>query len=340
MRFSSAGFFKGLIAALVLVGIVYGGGRYLGFFKPEDANDPAVLSRRAVEALEAVKSRKPGDRRPASYDAVLAPLDALLSQARAMLASPDYNPATGIGALRALVTPVIEVAGLAERQARTETGPLAKEYRFNDQKGEACQYLANALWLRANAAMRPGGSRSDGTLSLPQADLNEMKRVLDQGLEAAPGNRELWYIRAVVYRAEGLFTAAARDLERCIELSPDYAAAWNTLGLVRISLKQFEQAETALERAKTLVQDEAKRMNYSDPGEEYTAIIFNLATFHDNLAVFYTRENRIEPTVESQRLLERHAGEAKTYYNEYLGRVPSGGEEARSARQRLDALSQ
>lgn len=337
MRFSSSGFVKGVVAAIVLAGVIYGV-RHFGFFASEDANDPAVLSRRAMEALEAVKNRRPGDRRPASYDAVLAPLDALLAQARTMLSAPDFNPATDLPALRARVAPVMDIAGLADRQAQTETGPLASRLRFNDQKGEAAQYLAAALWKKANAEAQAGGYAADESARIPLADLNEIKRVLDVGLGAAPGNRELWYIRAVINRAEGLFTAAARDLERSIEISPGYAAAWNMLGLVRISLWQFDEAEAALEKARTLALDTAKRLNYADPGDEYTAIIFNLASFHDNLALFHARENRTNPTLESQRRLERHASEARRYYTEYLARIPPNSEEARFARQRLEAL--
>lgn len=338
MRFTSAGFAKGALLSVFVVVLAYGGLRAFGRAgTPRAAGDPAELAKEALDNLDKVRQRQPGDRRPASYDSVMAPLDKMLAQAKALLESGSYDPAGDFDKIRLLTVPVIDVAAQASAQARTETGPLAKEYRFNDQKGEACQYLANAMWERINARLsRQTGPMGEQT-QYPVGDMNELKRVLDVGIDATKDNRALYYIRGVVYRAEGLFAASARDLARAVAIDPEYAAAWNVLGLVRISLKEFEKAEEALERAKALTLAEAKNFN-QEPGPEYVSIIYNLASFHDNLASFYNRDNRVTPTVEAQRLLTRHAGEARKYYEEFLLREPADSADARAAMARLNAL--
>lgn len=339
MRFSSSGLIKGAVIALFVGILAYGGLRALGhnLVRPS-VDDPVQLAREAAENLEKVRKRQPGERRPASYDSVMAPLDKLLRQTKDLIESPEFDPLRDFDKVRSYTSPVIDIATQAAAQARTETGPLVKEYRFNDQKGEACQYLANAMWERMLARMpRETNGFADESPSFPVGDMNELKRVLETGLAATQENRALFYIRGVVYRAEGLFPQAARDLERAVTIDPEFAAAWNVLGLVRISLKEFPMAEEALERAKALTLDEAKRLN-AEPGAEYISVIYNLATFHDNLAAYYTRENRINPTMESQRLSARHATEARKYYGEFLAREPAGSPDAKTALTRMNSL--
>lgn len=337
MKFSSSGFVKGA-AITVLVGVLLISFIFRsGMFASGPADDPASLAKAATDALEAVRRRQPGERRPASYDAVLAPLDKLLAKARDTLGGTAYDPVADFETVRSLVNPVIDIASQADRQARGETGPLTKEYRFNDQKGEACQYLATAIWERLNARRFASTNPLAEPQPFPSHEIDDLMRILSAGIEAAPQNRDLWYIRGVVNRAEGMFAPAARDLERAISLDGEYAAAWNTLGLVRISLKEFDRAEEALERAKILALEYAERIN-APPGEEYVSIIYNLGSFHENLAIHYSRENRLSPTVETRRLLERHAEAAKRYIEDFLALVPSDSGDAKSARSRLNAL--
>ncbi|MCC8181241.1 MAG: hypothetical protein LIP23_10080, partial [Planctomycetes bacterium] len=139
-RFSSSGFLKGLILALILVSIGVYAFKRTGWLGGE-TDSPATLAGQALDALEAVKRRQPTDRRPASYDKVLAPLDIMLRQAKTIFESDHFNPATDVERIRAYALPVIDIATQADRQARPATGPMAKEYRFNDQKGEAAFYL-------------------------------------------------------------------------------------------------------------------------------------------------------------------------------------------------------
>lgn len=334
MRFSGFGLIKGIVISLVICLAIYGGMRAFGYV---DVDDPAALSRQAYEALDAVRKRQPSDRRPASYDDILRTLDQMLHIARGIVEGENFNPNTDYEKLRSYAVPVIEIAGLADAQARTETGFLTKEYRFNDQRGEAIQYLASAMWERINARRPIARSPLDTAPPLPAGEMNELRRLLDSGLEVAPQNRELWYIRGVINRAEGLFAPAARDLERAVEIDSNYATAWNTLGLVRISLREFDEAERALERAKVLALDEAARMNTLS-GAEYVSIIYNLAMFHEGLASFYIRENRVSPTGETQRFMTRHVIEARKYLQEFISLEPSGSPDAAAALIKLNAL--
>lgn len=329
---------KGLIIGVLFAIVLALVARHFGLVRAQpEPGTPVELARQAMAALDAVKKRQPGERRPASYDAVMKPFDQLLEQAKTLLSSESYHPENDTDKVRALVAPVLDIAPLAVRQARSETGPLVKEYRFNDQIGEACQYLASSLWRYAEARRAASTGRSGETPPPPQATMNELRQVLDKGLEADPNNRDLWYLNALVHREEGLFPAARSDLERAINIDPEYAEGYNTLGLVLISLKEFDKAEEAYLKARELVLAQAKEQGL-EPGPEYAAILYNLASFHDNLATFYNRENRINPSTENRRLLTHHVAEADKYWREFLTREPPESQDARAARARLQAL--
>lgn len=319
------------VTALWSFGIIGGG---------PDPDDPAELVRAANGSLEAVRHRSADDRRPASFDAVLQPLDRLLAKSRDLIRSDAYDPVANYDELRSLANPVITIADEADTLARNETGMWTKDYRFTAQKAEACQYLANALWEKINRELPAADSfTGDGTVQYPVAEMQELRRILDAGVLADPENTELLYARGILNRAEGLFAPAARDLEEAVQFKADFAGAWNTLGLVRIALKEFDRAEEALERARAIALAEAEKLGL-EPGAEHIAILYNLAMFHDNLAAFYSRENRMTPTVEYQRLLARHAEEAGKYWREFLQREPADSPDAENARARLQVLGQ
>ncbi|MDR1612837.1 MAG: tetratricopeptide repeat protein [Planctomycetota bacterium] len=338
MKFTAPGFVGTLIVAVFSGLLVLAGAyRFFGLGGTQREDDPEALAKRANNALEAVRNRTPGERRPASYDAVLHPLDRLLQLAREKIHSLDYDPIADFDEIFAAANPVIAVAAAANAQAQTETGPLAKEYRFKSQKAEAAQYLAAALWNRTVA--RRGVSADFGKTGepYPSADIERTLSVIKEGLDADPENRALWFLRGSVHRAAGLFAAAARDLERTLEFDPRDPEAHNALGLVYIDLKQFDKAEEHLEKARAGALAIAGESG-ANPGADYTAIIFNLGRFHEGLAAFYARENRLAPGVENARLMQKHSGEARKRLGEFLGREPSGSPDASLARRLLDGL--
>ncbi len=339
MSFDMAKFLRMLFLVFV-VGLLVLGGAYtfLDFGKPQLETDPVTLAEQARAALEAVKVRQPTDRRPASYDSIMTPLDRMLALARQSTQDINYDPVNDFEKIRQLTDPVIAIATEAQTQAETETGPLAKEYRFSQQKAEACQYLASAMWSRMEAK-RSLNARSmfDDPDLYPEAEISAVLAVINQGLDADPTNKELWYMRGIVNRANGLFAAAVKDLERSVEIDPNNAGAWNVLGLVNISLRQFDKAEDSLERSKNILLAR-ERADGIKPGAEYTSVIFNLARFHEGLAAFYNRENRIDPSPENQRLAGRHMGEARKYFEEFLTREPPDSQDAATARRLMDGL--
>lgn len=342
MPFKLSKFLTTLVVTLLAGSILIAGLRAFGIVGPlglfgSDDDDVATLVKQATDALEAVRRRQPGERRPASYDAVLAPLDRLLAQTKRLLESESFDPVADFEKVRSLALPVIDLATQADQQAKRETGFLSKDYRFNDQKGEAIQYLASTMWERINRRMPQSTGYFSDAPAYPPGEMSELRRWLDQGIEAASDNPDLYYIRGVLNRAEGLFGPAARDLERAVEYNKEYIAAWNTLGLVYINLKNFEKAEESLERARALSLEQARRLNVR-PGEEHTAILYNLATFHEGLAAFYTRENRITPTVESQTLMAKHTTAARRYLEEFLEYEPPESPDARAATAKLQGL--
>ncbi len=326
-----------LVAGLCLVAAL----RALGIhpFLKTTLDAPAALIKEANDALVAVKARQPGERRPASYDAVLAPIDKLLALAKKTLEEGYADPEKTYTQVRALANPIIDVAGRADQQARSETAFLTKDYRFHSQKAEACQYLANALWQAMQTRKPQSTSEFFGsdTPKYRAEDLNEIHRILTMGIEADQDNRDLWYIRGVVNRAEGLFAPAAKSLERAIEIDNQYAPAWNTLGLVRISLREFDKAEEALERGRALALAKAEEMGQK-PGAEYTAALYNLATFHEGLASYYNRDNLVNASRESQRLASKHADSARQYFQEFLKLEPADSADYRAAQAKMQNL--
>ena len=336
MPFSSR-FLRALFVTLFLgIPILAGVYRFLGAGGFAPPPDPAALARQAELAFDAVKRRRPDDRRPASYDAVLAPLDGLLELARNTVHSPDYDPVNDYDKVAAAANPVVTIAAAAHDQAQTETGPLKKAYRFNAQKAEACMYIASAMWSRMTAR-GAGGERRMDAASYPEAEMNAVRQTLDAGIEADPGNRRLWYMRGAVNRAGGMFAAAAKDLEQALALDADDAEAWNALGLVYIDLKQFDRAEETLERAKAVAVQAAEAAG-TKPGEAYTTIIFNLARYHEGLAAFYARENRLGPSPENLRLRQSHSARARAYLEEFIGREDPDSPDSRLAGRLLEGL--
>lgn len=338
MTFNTAKFLRSLFVVLLLgILIMAGVHRFTDWGKSTAVENPADLVVQAREALEAVKRRQPGDRRPASYDAVMAPLDKLLSQANRLVYNVDFDPVGDYQKLYELTNPVIEIATDAHRQAQTETGPLAKEFRFNQQKAEAIQYLVSGMYDRMVTRHRQTSSAFDGGEPYPASETTAILSLLDTGLDANPDSAVLYYQRGVLEKDTGLFAAAARDIERSLEIDPENVEALNTLHLVHVNLKQFDKAEEALEKARALITSKAKADGVK-PGEEYTTIVFNLARFHEGLAAFYARENRMTPTAESNRLATRHSAEARKYFLEFLEREPPESEDARLARRLIEGL--
>ncbi|MDR2390132.1 MAG: hypothetical protein LBE84_00405 [Planctomycetota bacterium] len=343
MALTSGGFRRGLLVSLVLC-LVLGGVLYRLFAQSAGRDGPIELAKRAREALEAVKKRDltPSStlRVVATYDAILAPLDRLLGLARQLAEEEERNPAADYDHVRALVQPVIDIAPLAHAQSQMETGNFRKDFRFMEQKGEACQLLAGALWNRLEAEHRQSAAGQRGERFVPEpANTERLYAILRDGLEADPGNKDLWYLRALVGRSNGVFGRAESDLRRALNLDGQFVPAWNDLGLTLIHLGRFEEAGEAFTNARNQAAAAAKTAG-RPVGSDYAAALLNLADFHLNLADYYRREIGVDPgNRDNQDRLKLHMAGAAEATKELLDAMPSDSPEAAEARRQQSRIT-
>jgi tetratricopeptide (TPR) repeat protein len=295
------------------------------------------LVKRAETALAAVRGRDlKAKLRHAKYDEILRPLDDMLRIARKIQSSDSYDPLDDYDRIAAYCEPVIRIAVEADEHSVSESSALSRRYRFMEQKGEACQYLATALWNRFEAVHdRAGNVSFDRNGFVPSGDESEkLYSLVDDGLAADPANRELRYLRGILNRANGLFAAAEKDLKKAIELDPEFGAAWNVLGLVMIRLHDFDQSEKAFARAVEILARQAKRAGVS-PGAEYATALLNLARVHGALLAHYERLERIEPSVKSRAEALRHRRDMENALQTIVNTTAAGTPEYDKAREML-----
>ncbi len=339
MTVTPSGFGRGLIIAFV-ASIAVGGYlyRYLGLGNKTrlQAPTPASLVQQAQDALQAVKDRKlDSTLRPAKYDGILLPLDALLKIAKTRLEAADYDPVRDYRPIAECTAPVREIAQDAHQQSQLETSFLKKDYRFLEQKGDAARFQAAALWNKLEAEQAQKQSvhlNGPPPAFVPSVkDSEELYSLLSGGITAAPENKFLWYLRSVVRRANGAYAEAERDLRRALDLDGDFVAAWNDLGLLRINLRQFDQAEQDFTKAKDKA-EEAARFAKVRPGDDYFAALLNLANLHQALAAYYARAGRMDASEENRAALARHVRGTREAAAAILAAAPEGSPYAREAR--------
>ncbi|WP_440996222.1 tetratricopeptide repeat protein [Arhodomonas sp. SL1] len=87
--------------------------------------------------------------------------------------------------------------------------------------------------------------------------VDEGLAVLDEALEAFPGDTDLLYARAMTRIQADRVEAATRDLEGIIEQEPDNATALNALGYTLADRgEELDRAQTLIERAYRLAPDD------------------------------------------------------------------------------------
>lgn len=332
---------RGLALAVLLsvvpLGLAY---RYFGLGSGAGQESAASLAKQAEESLAAVKQRDlKATLRPAKYDGILEPLDRMLRIVKDLLLDPSFNPVRDYEKVRSYCEPVMRIALEAHNQAQRETSFLRKDYRFMQQRGDACQYLATTMWNRLEAihSESPADGNGDDVFRPTLADSEKLYAVIDAGLEADPENRHLWYLRGVLGKANGTFAAAEEDLRKAILLDSGYAAAWNVLGLVMIRLQKFGEAEKAFGAATEKAREAAERAG-TPPDAEYFAALGNLARFHEALIVHYERAERIAPSSENKEELLRHRSGAEAALRDILSATPAGSPEHQDAQKRLSDL--
>ncbi|MDR1536276.1 MAG: hypothetical protein LBU64_14510 [Planctomycetota bacterium] len=334
---------RGFLVALFLCAAAAGIGYRLLVPAGGGGDGAEELAKQARDALEAVKNRdltpSPSLRVTATYDAILAPLDRLLRLAENILEGETAEPVADYERIRSLAEPVIEISLLAREQSRRETGAFRKDYRFMEQRGEACRLLATALWNRLEALHGNSAGR-DGSRFVPgAADSEKLYALVKDGLDSDPANKSLWYLRSLVERANGVFGRAEGDLRKALSLDSRYVAAWNDLGLVLIRLGRFEEAGEAFAQAKDRAA-EAARLAGRPVGADYAAALLNLAEFHLDLADSFRREIATDPANrDNQDRLGRHLTGAAEAVRELLANMPAESPEAIEGRKLLSRIT-
>ncbi|MDR3077640.1 MAG: hypothetical protein LBV15_02625, partial [Planctomycetota bacterium] len=275
----------------------------------------------------------------ATYDSILAPLDRMLRRLRNLAEGDERDPLGDYDRTRAYAEPIMEIAQAAYEQSQREREGLRKNYRFLEQKGEACQRLAAALWNRLEALYRSRAAPdSDGFVPAP-ADSERLEAVIGDGLDAAPANRELWRLHARLAKANGIFGRAESDLRKALGLDSQYGEAWNDLGLVLIHLRRFDEAGEAFVKAKELAAGAAKLAG-RPPGADYAAALLNLADLHVNLAEHYRYEAGASPgDRDIQDQLRTHMAGAAEAVRELLDKLPPDSPEAREGQKMLSRIT-
>ncbi|MDR1534604.1 MAG: hypothetical protein LBU64_05830 [Planctomycetota bacterium] len=342
MKATMSGVKIGLVLA-VLFSVVAFGALYRHFLRPGERRESAgELAGRAERALEDVRRRDlKATLRPARYDSVLAPLDEMLRLARRIGDAESYDPVADYPRIAAYCEPVMRIALEAHRQARRETSFLRRNFRFMRQRGDACQYLAAGLWNRLDALSRrsPGSRFAEGGFQPSPADSEALFAVIDAGLEADSENKQLWYMRGTLNRANGVFAGAERDLRKALDLDADYAAAWNVLGLVMINLREFKRAEEAFAAAAEKSSRGAEAAGVP-PGPEHTAALFNLARLHEGLLSHYSRLEPTDPDPENKREMSRHREGMESALRALIAATADGTPERGEAQKMLSGANQ
>lgn len=114
-----------------------------------------------------------------------------------------------------------------------------------------------------SSVLHPNFAEADVNLSLMLAQAGELNTAgdhLDRAIELQGGGRTAeasHYLRAKVWAAQNKTENAIGELEKVVELRPDYAEAWSDLGGMRRLALDRDGARQALETAVALNPDDA-----------------------------------------------------------------------------------
>ena len=87
-------------------------------------------------------------------------------------------------------------------------------------------------------------------LQLRQNDVSSAERTLQEGLARVPGSGKLLWGQGVVSVLEGRTAQAAERLEQAVDLLPEWAGSYSTLGVFYYQTGQIEKAKEVLSRFK------------------------------------------------------------------------------------------
>lgn len=112
--------------------------------------------------------------------------------------------------------------------------------------------------IAAKAPWRPEPHCGLGVTLRHMGRLEEADAALRKGVEANPRYYEAWYNLAQLSLARQDWSGALEQLDQCLELAPDEPQLWTQLGMAAIELDLPDRARAALGRARALAPDSAE----------------------------------------------------------------------------------
>lgn len=125
-----------------------------------------------------------------------------------------------------------------------------------------------------------------------QAGINDnptrQRELYLQLVQAYPQARRAHYALGLYYYTQREFSAAAKELEKATQVSPDYAPAYNNLGYAYSRLGKYAEAEQAFKRYTELIPDEP------NPQDSLGELLMKMGRFDESIAA-YKRALAVDP---------------------------------------------
>jgi len=203
---------------------------------------------------------------------------------------------------------------------KTGVAPVPqREYSFSLREAEACRFLAAsklALLQLQMAAQKAGSPKNADAVVADAASTAFIRQQIETGLAANPRDRylypELYHLLGQLEILAGNYASAVNALEKAVELQPDFAEAYNDLGIAYSNPFFLKAANGGAYQQKAISAFEKALLVSADKP---------LASAHYNLGMFFaqTEEGQKIPTkqrTDAIRHLEAFLQESSTVAND------------------------
>ncbi len=281
----------------------------------QKAVDFALAGRAGEQALSAARAWRqafPNQREPAEYTAqiliALGRHDEVAEPVRAMLRlSPTAAlPGLMFGLNRSLQR-------ISDRQVAAEVvDEITQPWREGRQSMPSAWLASAEAWMQAGQAAKAQAALNQAIaldpsqpgIGLIAAELMttqpDAEALVQRQLREHPSDLvRLAYARKLV--ALGRLNEGGEQLEAVVQRQPDNAAAWLTLGAVRLEMRQFEAAEQALQRLLALPPLQQTDSSTATPGidlETAWLLMAQIKEAQQRYAEADTWLQRADPTAE------------------------------------------
>lgn len=153
-----------------------------------------------------------------------------------------------------------------------------------------------------------------GQLRKKRGDRAGAVKDFNAAIAMGESTAEIHFVRAVTLDELGLPHQAIEDCTKAIEIDPNHANSWNSRGVVRMTLGQFEESRDDLEKAKELA-----------PGWDLPCInLAQLSMFGEDWEQAVIDLTHVITSLEAKRTPEDHALLAMLYWNRGKARTELG----------------